>query len=215
MSAEEKKEILKMIEEGKITAEEAIELIKAIEADEAQNEADAFSAEASEDDTSDTTSQTQARERDANFNAIADRVRGFWRIPLWIGIGITVLSGLWMLGAMQSAGFGFWFYCSWLPLLLGIFIITLVAGSRKSHWLFVKVKQSPGEKPENITFGFPLPLRLSAWLLRTFGGMIPGMENVVGVEEILETLADTPVGDSALIVDVKDDDGEEVQVFIG
>ena len=132
-----------------------------------------------------------------------------------MGIGITVLSGLWMLGAMRSAGFGFWFYCSWLPLLLGIFIIAVVAGSRTSHWLFVKVKQSPGEKPENITFGFPLPLRLSAWILRTFGGMIPGMENVVGVEEILETLADTPVGDSALIVDVKDDDGEEVQVFIG
>ena len=221
MSAEEKKEILKMIEEGKITAEEAIELIKAIEADEAQNEADAFSAEApfgaqaSEDDTSDTASQTQEKERNADFNAIADKVRGFWRIPLWIGIGITVLGGLWMLGAMRSAGFGFWFYCSWLPLLLGVFIITLVVGSRKSHWLFVKVKQSPGEKPENITFGFPLPLRLSAWILRTFGGMIPGMENVVGVEEILETLADTPVGDSALIVDVKDDDGEEVQVFIG
>ena len=41
------------------------------------------------------------------------------------------------------------------------------------------------------------------------------MENVIGVDEILETLADTPIGDSALIVDVHDDDGEEVQVFIG
>ena len=45
--------------------------------------------------------------------------------------------------------------------------------------------------------------------------MIPGTENVVGVDEILEALADTPVGDTALIVDVHEDDGEEVQVFIG
>ena len=200
MSEEEKKEILKMVEEGKITAEEAIELLRAIE------EAEAFSTESSEN---------YERDEDLNLNAIADKVRGFWRIPLWIGIGITTLGGLWMLGAMQSAGFGFWFYCAWIPFLLGVLIISLAAGSQRSHWLFIKVKQAPGEKPQNITFGFPLPLRFSGWVLRNFGQHIPGMENVIGVDEILETLADTPIGDSALIVDVHDDDGEEVQVFIG
>ena len=206
MSEAEKKEILKMVAEGKITAEEAIDLLNAIEADAAKEESEAFSTEASEN---------YARDEDPNLNAIADKVRGFWRIPLWIGIGITVLGGLWMLGAMQSAGFGFWFYCSWFPFLLGVLVITLAAGSQKSHWLFVKVKQAPGETPQNITFGFPLPLRFSGWVLRNFGQHIPGMENVIGVDEILETLADTPIGDSALIVDVHDEDGEEVQVFIG
>ncbi len=206
MSEEEKKEILKMVEEGKITAEEAIELLRAIEVDAANEEAEAFSTESSEN---------YERDEDLNLNVIADKVRGFWRIPLWIGIGITTLGGLWMLGAMQSAGFGFWFYCAWIPFLLGVLIISLAAGSQKSHWLFVKVKQAPGEKPQNITFGFPLPLRFSGWVLRNFGQHIPGMENIIGVDEILETLADTPIGDSALIVDVHDDDGEEVQIFIG
>ena len=206
MSEEEKKEILKMVEEGKITAEEAIELLRAIEADAANEEAEAFSTESSEN---------YERDEDLNLNAIADKVRGFWRIPLWVGIGITTLGALWMLGAMQSAGFGFWFYCAWIPFLLGVLIISLAAGSQRSHWIFIKVKQAPGEKPQNITFGFPLPLRFSGWVLRNFGQHIPGMENVIGVDEILETLADTPIGDSALIVDVHDDDGEEVQVFIG
>ena len=206
MSEEEKKEILKMVEEGKITADEAIILLKAIEADTDEAESEAFSTEASEN---------HASGADSNFNAIADKVRSFWRIPLGIGIIITVLSGLWMLGAMQSNGFGFWFYCSWFPFSLGVLIVALAAGSKRSHWLFVKVKQAPGEKPQNITFGFPLPLRFSAWILRSFGHKIPGMENVGGVEDILETLADTPIGDSALIVDVHDNDGEEVQVFIG
>ena len=206
MSIEEKKEILKMVEEGRITAEEAIALLNAIEADSVDIEGNAFITEASPQST---------HEADADLNAIADKVRSFWRIPLWIGIGITVLGGIWMLGAMQSAGFGFWFYCAWIPFSLGVLVIALAAGSRTSRWLFVHVKQAPGEKPENITFGFPLPLRFSAWILRNFGQMIPGMENVVGVDEILEALADTPVGDSTLIVDVHDDDGEEVQVFIG
>ena len=206
MSEEEKNEILKMVEEGKITAEEAMELLKAIEADLANAEADALLTEAS---------STSTRDADFNPTAIADKVRSFWRIPLWIGVGITVLGGLWMLGAMRASGLGFWFYCAWVPFFLGVLVITVAVGSRTSHWLFVHVKQAPGEKPQNINIGFPLPLRFAAWSLRTFGHMIPATENLVGVDEILETLADTPMGETALIVDVKDDDGEEVQIFIG
>jgi hypothetical protein len=206
MSAEEKIAILKMVEEGKITAEEAERLLEALEADDADFQEDAFDTEASQNFTS---------ESDENLDAIADKVRGFWQIPLWIGIIITFLSGLWIQSAMQSSGFGFWFYCAWIPFFLGVLIIALVAGGRKSHWLFVKIKQAPGESPQNITFGFPLPIQLAGWILRNFGHYIPGMENVVGVDEILETLAEMPTGDAVLIVDVKEDDGEEVQVFIG
>lgn len=206
MSAEEKIEILKMVEEGKITAEEAEILLKALEADDADSEGEAFETEANQNFTNDA---------DENLNAIAKKVRSFWQIPLWGGIIITVLSGLWMQNTMQSNPFGFWFYCSWLPLIIGIFVIVLAAGSNKMHWLFVKIKQASGESPENITFGFPLPLRFAAGILRNFGHMIPGTEKIAGVDEILEALADTPVGDTALIVDVHEDDGEEVQVFIG
>ena len=151
MSAEEKIAILKMVEEGKITAEEAERLLEALEADDVEAEEEAFETEASQNSTS---------EADENLNAIANKVRGFWQIPLWGGIIITLLGGLWMQHSLQSSGFGFWFYCSWLPFLLGVLIIALVVGGRKSHWLFVNIKQSPGESPENIAFGFPLPLGL-------------------------------------------------------
>ncbi len=206
MSAEEKMEILKMVEEGKITADEAEKLLEALEADDADFQEDAFEAEAS---------QNPASESDENLNAIADKVRGFWQIPLWIGILITLFSGLWMQSTIQSSGFGFWFYCAWIPLFLGVLIIALVAGGRKSHWLFVSIKQAPGESPQHISFGFPLPLSFAAWILRSFGRFIPEIENIKGVDAILETLAETPVGDAMLIVDVKEDDGEEVQVFVG
>ena len=206
MSDKELKEILKMVEDGKITAEEASDLLTALEEENVYAESEADMGQAS---------HTYTREADPNLDAIVDKVRGYWRIPLAVGVVVTVLGSLWMLGAMQSAGFGFWFYCAWIPFILGILVTTLAVGSKRSHWLFVKIKQAPGETPQNITFGFPLPLRFSAWILRNFGHHIQGLENVVGVEEILETLADTPIGDSALIVDVHDDNGEEVQVFIG
>ncbi len=207
MAAEEKKQILKMVEDGKITAEEAIDLLKAVELDDAEDEADLFETEASPGSTS---------EPDENLDAIADRARSFWNIPLWIGIGLTVLGGLWMSWSMQSSGFGFWFYCAWLPFLLGVFVVAAAAGSRSSRWIFVHIKQSPGETPQTITFGLPLPLRFSAWVMRTFGHWMPDNVDALAISEILESMADSPSNKASVIVDVQDDeDGEHVQVFIG
>ena len=206
MSTQEKKQILKMVEEGKITPEEAIDLIDALDEDIAEGAEDAFSAEAG---------PTFGGESGEGLDAIAEKVRGFWYIPLWIGTGVTVLGGLFMFWAMRASGFGFWFYCSWLPFLLGILVIALAAGSRTSRWLFLRVKQAPGEKPKNITLGFPLPLGLAGWGLRNFGHMIPQLDKT-GVDEILLALDEMPSGDAPLIVDVHDEeDGEHVQVFIG
>ena len=206
MIAEERQQILKMVEDGKITAEEAIRLLNAIEQDAADDDADVFETEAS---------PNSAYEPDENLGAIADRVRSFWRIPLWIGVGFVVLGGLWMLWSMRASGFGFWFYCAWLPFLLGVFVVTTAAGSRSSHWIFVNVKQAPGVIPQRITFGMPLPLRFSAWGLRTFGRWMPDMD-AEGIARILDEMAEAPTGEAAVIVDVHDDeDGEHVQVFVG
>ena len=206
MSTEEKKHILKMVEDGKITPEEAIDLINALDENSAEGAEDASYPEAD---------PTSEYEPDEGLDAIAEKVRGLWYIPLWIGVGITALSGLFMFWAMQSSGFGFWFYCSWLPFLLGVLVIALASGSRTSRWLFLRVKQAPGETPQNITLGFPLPLGLAGWGLRNFGHMIPKL-NKTGVDEVLLALDEMPSGDTPLIVDVHDDeDGEHVQVFIG
>lgn len=205
MVTDEKRQILKMVKDGKVTAEEEIALLNAVEGDAAEEEADVFETEAS---------PNSASEPDENLRVIADRVRSFWNIPLWIGIGFTILGGLWMLWSMQASGFGFWFYCAWLPFLLGVLVVATAAGSRNSRWIFVHIKQAPGERPQNITFGLPLPLHFSAWVMRTFGRWMPDVD-AFGLSEILESMAEAPAGDAAVIVDVQDDDGEHVQVFIG
>ena len=206
--SDEKKQILKMVEDGKITAEEAMELIRAVEQDLAAEEADVYETEP------DTGS---AYEPPEDMDETIERIKRYGNIPLWIGVILVVLGGLWMFAAMQASGFGFWFYCSWFPFLLGVLAVAAAAGSKRSRWIFVNVKQAPGQTPQRIVFGFPLPLRFAAWGMRTFGNWIPDMDvDAATVADLIDALADTPTDEPATIIDVHDDeDGEHVQVFIG
>jgi len=206
MSSEERRKILKMIEAGRITPEEAHQLLDALGASSLEYEEEVPISEAS---------PRPSLETDENLNALAEKVRSFWRIPLWIGIGLTLLGGIWMMRTIENGVFGFWFYCAWVPLLLGVAVMTAAVGTRTSRWLFVRIRQAPGEAREKIAFGFPLPLRFSIWLIRRFGHMI-GKVDLSDVDEILENIAESPLGDPVIVVDVQDDeDDEHVQIFVG
>ena len=206
MASEEKKQILKMVAEGKITAEEAMRLIKVLEENPSEDKVEIISP---------AVGAGSGMSVDAGLAATAARTRRLWQIPLWVGVGVTVLGGALMYWAMQAAGFGFWFYCAWLPFLLGVAAIALAVGSRRSRWLFVKVEQKPGDKPGRFVFGFPLPLRLAAWFLRNFGHHIRDLDRT-NVDEILVALNATTSSDAPLIVNVDEgENGERVQVFIG
>lgn len=139
--------------------------------------------------------------------------RRWWTIPLWTGIGITILSGLWMNSAYTLSGAGFWFFCSWLPLLIGVSLIVLGSLSNSSRWLHVRVKQ-PGDFPSNVAISFPIPIRFTAWIVRTFGRFIPGLDNTA-LDEIILGL-DKETSENPLYIHIDDDeDGEQVEVFIG
>ena len=149
------------------------------------------------------------------FEEVKQRARRFAMIPLWIGVGGTVLSAGLMYWAMQSSGFGFWFYCLTFPFLLGVLLIALSAGGMNARWLFVDVRQKPGEKPGRITLGFPMPLGLVGWFMKHFGHHIQGVspEQADGIAEMIKTTASSK---SPLIVNAQDDeDGERVMVYIG
>ena len=206
MSSAEKKRILKMVEAGKITPEEGNQLLEALNASPSEHEEEAPIAEAGENPAFDT---------DERLKSLAEKVRSFWYIPLWAGIGLSLLGGWWMMRTMEKSGFGFWFYCAWLPLLLGVLAIATAVGTRSSRWLFVRIRQAPGEHPENIAFGFPLPLRFSIWLVRRFGHLIMDVD-LRGVDDVLENIADSPQDDPVVIVDVHDEEADEhVQIFVG
>ena len=209
MSSEERKKILQMVEEGKISAQEAANLMRALDADTdpVQAETDIFQTEAA--------SGYQGSDA-PEFEEVRSRARRFAMIPLWIGVFVAVMSAWGIYSIQQSAGMNFWFFCLMVPLLLGVLLIALGAGGQGSKWLYVNVdRRNAHEWPQNITLGFPLPLGLTAWFLRNFGHNIRGMGKT-NVDEIIQILDATGKSGAPLIINANDnEDGEHVQVYIG
>ena len=206
MSSDEQKQILKMVEDGKISVDEAMTLIKALEETPVGDEIEVIETEAGSD---------QGRSAGPEFEEVKARARRFAMVPIWVGVVFTVLSAYWMYALVQNANYGFWFFCAWFPLLLGILLIAVSTGGMNSRWLYVDVEQEPGEWPQHITLGFPIPLGIIGWFLRSFGHYIRGMDRT-NVDEILMAISMANNLDEPLIVNVDEGDGgERVQVYIG
>ena len=209
MSSEERTKILQMVEEGKISAEEAASLMRALDDDSAEEQIEAYDFE---EGSGFEGGETSAPE----FDQVKARARRFATIPLWIGVSIAVLSAWGIFSIQQNAGVNFWFFCLMFPLMLGVLLIAVGSAGQGSKWLYVNVDRPYADDwPRNITFGFPLPLGLTAWFMRNFGHNINGM-NKTQVDGIVEVLTATGESDEPFIVNVDDDDdGERVQVYIG
>src|SRR5688572_33483019 len=104
MSSEERKKILQMVEEGKVSAGDAAKLMIALDAD-------ADPAEAEIEVIQMETGQDFEKSEAPEFEEIKSRARRFSLIPLWIGIFVTVFSAWVIYGIQQNGGANFWFYC--------------------------------------------------------------------------------------------------------
>jgi len=227
--------ILKMIEDGEITPEEGAELLQnldsqespapegslsgdlldklnsgEISADEALNILDASTQEALakpeviiEEDQSENPPNISEEE--------LARWKQWWMIPMYVGVGIVALSTIWMNSSYQNSGYGFWFFCAWLPFLIGAIFMALSWRSRSGPWIHVRVN-GPNER---VAVSIPAPLKLTGWALRNFGHYIPQLERT-SVDEVLVALEQSAKGGTPLYVKVDEgDDGEKVEVFIG
>jgi SHOCT-like protein len=209
MSSEERRKILQMVEEGRISPQEAASLMHALDedADLVQEEVEVFQPESRPGFEGSSVPE---------FEEVRSRARRFAMIPLWTGVFIAVFSAWGIYSIQQSAGANFWFFCLMVPLLLGVSLIALSAGGEGSKWMYVNVDRRKAQDwPQNITLGFPLPLGLTAWFLRNFGHNIRGLGKT-NVDEIIQVLDATSKSGAPFIVNVHDDeDGEHVQVYIG
>lgn len=238
-SENERRLILEMIQSGKISADEGLNLLKALEADtpgEADEEGEpdyqapagveqlaelgmpAGPDEAVSDDPGSThQEQAEAQQVRSSVPPMPDlsRWRRFWMIPLWVGVGVTVLAAYWMYRVQESSGFGLLFLCSWLPFLLGVGLMVIAWQSRTAHWIHIRVQQRENEWPRNIAISFPIPIGLTTWFLRNFKHKIHGLEKT-SIDELIVALGSSATPENPLYVEVDDgDEGEKVQVYIG
>jgi hypothetical protein len=217
MSSEERKKILQLVEEGKISAEDAASLMRALNDDEENAEAEVeviqpVTGSGYESDASSGSRRTAAPE----FDQIKSRARRFALIPLWVGVFITVFSAWAIYAIQQSAGANFWFYCMIIPLMVGVLLVALGSGGRSSRWIYINVdrhKAKDGDGPRHITLGFPAPLGFIGWFFSTFGQNIEGMRGGKG-QAIAQMMEAAMTSDEPLMINVDDDDAH-VQVYIG
>lgn len=209
MSSEERRKILQMVADGKITAEEAATLMRAL--DEAvEDEPEVIPA---------ASNFNQERSDAPEIESVRRRANRISRGFLWMGVIFTVLVAWGMFAIQQNAGMNFWFFCLSMPLFFGILLIVLAARSQSARWLYVNVDRSRSKDksgPRKISLAFPLPLGLASWFLKNFGNKIDGLKNT-NVDDVIQAIAiaNNTITDP-LIIHVDDtDDGEKVQVFIG
>ena len=217
MTDQERNQILKMIADGKVTPEEGLKLMQTLEQNPPEDEKAAPQETAAEASGHETAGKAEpsGMEEDPRISHIKSTAQRLWQVPLWIGVAVIILSAFGMYGIMKGPGMNFWFYCLTLPLLLGVLLMVIAVGSRKARWLFVDVRQKADEKPHHIFLGFPLPLKLTAWFLRTFGDKIPELKKT-NVDEVVQLVETGLSGDQPLVVNVDEgDDGEKVRVYIG
>jgi len=224
MTDQEREQVLKMIENGKISPEDGLKLMQTLEQTPVDDEVPAGSTEtvagsepeaAARKNGDEAQAEKVSFEKDPRIDQVKSTVRRLWQIPLWIGVLITILSAWGMYTLVHAARLNFWFFCLGVLLLLGVLVIVAAIGSRKARWIFVDVHQKPSEKPARIFLGFPLPLKLAAWFLRTFGHYIPDLEKM-NVDEVIRVVEAGFTGKEPLVVNVDEgDDGERVQVYIG
>ena len=206
MSSEERRKILQLVSDGKISADEAANLMRTLD-DSAEEEMEIFEAGPS---------MSEERSDSSDFDEVRRRAMRWAMIPLWGGVLFTIFSAWGMYAVQQNAGYNFWFFCLGMPLFLGIILIALGSGGMGSRWLYVNVDRTQAQDwPKNITIAFPLPLGLVSWFLKNFGSRINGMTKTT-VDQVVTAIAMTKSVQEPLIVNVDDTkDGDRVQLFIG
>lgn len=219
----ERLQILEMIEKGVISAEEGVRLLNSLQGEPGEvslpQEGTGFRPAGEEPVKPEVIEELPSANMKTKpapfaFDEGIRRWRGWWWIPLTVGIVITVSSGLLMYLAYQKSGFGFWFACLWFPLLLGVVVISLAAASRTTRWLHVRVHQEPGEWPQTIAISLPVPIRFLAWVLRVFKPRIPNMDNT-SLDAIVLALEKTSPDQPFYVTVDEGDSGEKVEVYIG
>lgn len=199
---ETREEILNQYVAGKISMDEADELLKNVEA-ESVNTADV-------EESVELIEETPEVEIPPEFR----RFRFFWLIPLLVGILLTLWGGFGIYNQFTSKGLSFGFWMAFLPLFLGAAVITLAISSSKGHWIHIRVNTGQDEWPRKIAISLPLPmflLKLGAnanWHLN-IEGLGDGAGKIL-TRDLLEALDNS---NQPLIVHV-DEGKEKVKVII-
>jgi len=192
----ERMRVLHMVQEGKITAEDATKLL-AVLGSTPEPETEAI------------------EEPDVQEGPSVELSAPAKRPPYWLyitlfGLGWTLIGvalTLWLKGTL-------WLILVIPFLLIGVLIAIFGASSHSAAWLSVRVTDAQTGR-RKVGIDFPVPLTLAAWGVRIARPFVPELRDTA-VDEMILALRDGGARGEILMVDaIDDEDGERVQVRIG
>ena len=190
-----------MVADGKISAEQASQLLSALGGD-------------ADDERNSSGRDAAAPAAEPSPPAAMPHFGSLWLIPMYIGLALFVCGALAVFPLYAESGSWLLVACGWPALIVGLFAMLAAWLARKWRWIHIRITKVDGSK-RSIKLSFPLPLVLTAWVLRLGSRVVPKLKDT-GVDEMIAALNEGLSGDQPLYVDVQEgDDGERVQVYIG
>lgn len=226
---QERMHILDLIDQGKISAEEGLQLLEALATDESESAVELLPAveepppgEAEQEEAAQFPEGKPPVEEFTILPApqptpkpeFAEKWRNWWQIPFWVGTAITVASAVWMTQALQGGKISWGFYLALIPFLFGVLVIVLAWQSRNAPWLHIRINEHKEGHSTRIALSFPLPIGPMRWFLRTFGDRIPNIRGT-SLDEVMTALGQGTSKENPLYIRVEEEDGEQVEIYIG
>lgn len=219
MTSEERKQILSMINDGKITAEEGYQLIASLndEVDDDALEITDESATEAVDDQDDPEvligevveeSVNTAEAFDDETRARLERSKGWWDVVAGVGVLIVIFSAYGMYAIQDDYGTNFWFFTMLLPLFLGVLLLMIAFPSKGGKWLFVEV--TSGNDAKLLVFSFPLSILRE--ILNFAEKFIPPAKG--GVFGALMDAIESPEAERSPVLINLDDGDDHVKIFV-
>jgi hypothetical protein len=217
--SEERKRILDMVGSGQISPEQGAALLELVTAPDEEETAQAEEKQPSPAE------ETQVVAAHAPAYALwvdplgagtPSRVSGTSPRVLG-GVGgaglVLLLVGGTVVSAMhQQQRVNAWTWlCGWIPLFVGLSVVTLAAWARTAHWIHLRVR----DHGEHVALSFPLPLGLAAAVVRVARPFVPRLRDTA-IDEAILAVRDGLQGNEDITIDVQDDEeGESVQIDFG
>ncbi len=155
--------------------------------------------------------ESQAQADDSAILEMPQRPPGWlsWLIPFSLGIAGTAAG----LGLSQLGGW--WWGCAGPLLFISLLVVILSAATSQSPWVHVRIRTSADRGMRRYKINIPLPVRLTAWGLRVFGNNLRGLDRTAIDDLILSLEGEISRENPIHIVVHDDEDGEQVEVFVG
>lgn len=194
MSQAEQVRILQMVRDGVITIDEAEQLLAALDTPEPLPAA------------------RKTTHRHGHMPEM-QRFRRYWEYPFVAGLIMLGVAGL----CASNTPSPLIAFCGWSVFALAALIALIGWFSQWSRWVHVRIREQDGAR---IAFSLPLPLGLigivtdiASVFVHKFANRETA-ENLELVTSLLTLMDDEPL-DEPLVLDIVDEDGDHVQVFVG